>query len=163
MVGKQGGGVHRAGFDDGNQVTKDFISPSEWFGDLPDNIQALFVGRMVAKCLTDGEMLHARGDEPKGLYRIFSGQIKVSSVSPGGKEFVLAYLEPGHWFGEISLFDGSPRTHDAHALGETHLEVLNINEFNRILTAHPELYRYFYKLICNRLRMAFHYIEESAF
>jgi CRP-like cAMP-binding protein len=33
-------------------------------------------------------------------------------------------VEPGNWFGEISLIDGSPRTHDATALTPVDLLVV---------------------------------------
>ena len=35
----------------------------------------------------------------------------------------VTYCEPGVWFGDIALFDGLPRTHDADAHGETGLQV----------------------------------------
>ena len=41
-----------------------------------------------------------------------------------GKQVTLTYVEPGTWFGDIALFDGMPRTHDAHAHGETTLLVV---------------------------------------
>ena len=41
------------------------------------------------------------------------GAVRVSSVSLSGKQVSLTYVEPGTWFGDIALFDGLPRTHDA--------------------------------------------------
>jgi CRP-like cAMP-binding protein len=40
-------------------------------------------------------------------------------------------LEPGNWFGEISLIDGSPRTHDATALSALDLLVVPHQAFGQ--------------------------------
>ena len=48
------------------------------------------------------------------------GAVRVSSVSLSGKQVTLTYVEPGTWFGDIALFDGLPRTHDANAHGDDH-------------------------------------------
>ena len=48
------------------------------------------------------------------------GAVRVSSVSLSGKQVTLTYVEPGTWFGDIALFDGLPRTHDADAHGRDH-------------------------------------------
>ena len=48
------------------------------------------------------------------------GAVRVSSVSLSGKQITLTYVEPGTWFGDIALFDGLPRTHDANAHGDDH-------------------------------------------
>ena len=45
-----------------------------------------------------------------------SGQL-IELESLAGKQVTLTYAEPGTWFGDIALFDGLPRTHDAHAQG----------------------------------------------
>ena len=52
------------------------------------------------------------------------GAVRVSSVSLSGKQVTLTYVEPGTWFGDIALFDGMPRTHDANAHGATTLLVV---------------------------------------
>ena len=47
------------------------------------------------------------------------GAIRISAVSENGKEALLILVEAPHWFGEIALFDGQARTHDAYAEGHT--------------------------------------------
>lgn len=118
-------------------------------------------GRCVRKRLADGQRLFSRGDAPDGLYGLVRGQIRVVGRGPEGRELLLILLDPGQWFGEISLFDGLPRTHDAFARGETELLVLPRRDFRAILDASPELYRPFLELLCHRLRMAFSMIEDA--
>lgn len=69
--------------------------------------------RRGAMVFRQGDPAHAAGG---GFYGLVAGSIKISSLRPDGREAILALLEPGNWFGEITLIDGSPRTHDATAL-----------------------------------------------
>lgn len=128
---------------------------------LPAPVLAQLEGRCVRKRLADGQCLFSRGDAPDGLYGLVRGQIRVVGRGPDGRELLLILLDPGQWFGEISLFDGLPRTHDAYARGETELLVLPRRDFRDILDASPALYRPFLELLCHRLRMAFAMIEDA--
>jgi CRP-like cAMP-binding protein len=49
------------------------------------------------------------------------GAVRVSSTSITGKQITLTYVEPGIWFGDVAIFDGDRRTHDAYAHGATTL------------------------------------------
>ena len=57
--------------------------------------------------------MHAAGG---GFYGLAAGMIEISTLLHDGRGAILAVLEPGNWFDEISLIDGSPHTHDATAL-----------------------------------------------
>jgi CRP-like cAMP-binding protein len=84
----------------------------------------------------------------------------VSSVSLSGKQITLTYVEPGTWFGDIALFDGLPRTHDADAHGATTLLVVRKTDFKALLAQHVELYDALLRLNCRRLRLMFDQVEE---
>ena len=47
----------------------------------------------------------AAGDESNSLFYIFSGSVTVLIEDKHGHEIILAYLNPGDFFGEIGLFD----------------------------------------------------------
>ncbi len=73
----------------------------------------------------------------------------------------LTYVEPGAWFGDIALFDGLPRTHDAHAHGATTLLVVRKADFKATcLSQHVELYDALLRLNCRRLRLMFDAVED---
>jgi CRP-like cAMP-binding protein len=69
-------------------------------------------------------------------------------------------VEPGTWFGDIALFDGLPRTHDANAHGETTLLVVRKADFKELLAQHVELYDALLRLNCRRLRLLFDVVED---
>ena len=45
------------------------------------------------------------GDKPESLYYIIEGSVSVVIEDKEGREIVLAYLNPGDFFGEFGLFD----------------------------------------------------------
>jgi CRP-like cAMP-binding protein len=72
----------------------------------------------------------------------------------------LTYVEPGTWFGDIALFDGLPRTHDATAHGQTTVLVVGKADFKDLLAKHVELYDALLRLNCRRLRLLFDAVED---
>lgn len=84
--------------------------------------------RRGAMVFRQGDPVHAAG---AGFFGLAAGSIKISTLRQDGREAILAVLEPGNWFGEISLIDGSPRTHDATALRALDLLVVPGEAFAR--------------------------------
>lgn len=134
-----------------------------WFADLPADAIEHLVSCARLRNLSDGQCLHRKGDPGDGLYGVLSGGIKVSSSSADGREAVLTILEPGSWFGEISLFDNQPRTHDGWAQGATQLLMIPRAGFQQLLKQRPELYAHFVQLLCWHIRLSFSVIEDTAF
>lgn len=135
---------------------------SRWFSGLPADAMAEMVAMARLRRLEDGQLLHAQGDLPDGLYGVSKGAIRISNTGAEGREALLTVLAPGNWFGEISLFDGLPRTHDAHAMGATELLFIPRRDFHQLLGRRPELYPHFMRLLCKRLRQSFNMLEDSA-
>ena len=60
-----------------------------------------------------GEKIFSQGDRADSIYFIQAGRVKISVVSAGGKEAVLAMLGPHDFFGEGSLVGQSLRVSTA--------------------------------------------------
>lgn len=144
------------------QQLVELLQRNRWFRDLPEGCINEMVALARWRHLEDGERLHAKEDAPDGLYGVVSGAVKVSSTGPDGREALLTVLSPGNWFGEISLFDGLPRTHDAHGSGPTELLMIPRQGFHQLLERRPELYPHFMRLLCRRIRLSFAMLEDSA-
>jgi CRP/FNR family transcriptional regulator, cyclic AMP receptor protein len=70
------------------------------------------------------------------------------------------YIEPGIWFGDVAIFDGDRRTHDAYAHGETVLLCVARGDFQKILANHIELYEALMRLQARRIRQLFGLVED---
>jgi CRP-like cAMP-binding protein len=131
-----------------------------WFGDLPAPLRAGLLGAAVVRSLRSGQRLFSRGDAPCGLYCVLEGSIRASGVNESGREALLVLVEPPNWFGEISLFDGQPRTHDAVAEGPTRVLQVPQPALLALLAAEPRYWRDLALLLCHKLRLAFVALED---
>ncbi len=136
------------------------IETGSWFSKLSQSLREAILARAVVRRIADGAILGARGAEAQEWCGVALGAVRVSSVSLSGKQVTLTYVEPGTWFGDIALFDGMPRTHDAHAHGATTLLVVRRADFRSLLAQHVELYEALLRLNCRRLRLLFDTVED---
>jgi CRP-like cAMP-binding protein len=109
------------------------LSANKWFGSLPMAERKIMLAAGELLRLRAGEMLFRQGDAPGGFYALVKGSMKMSTLSADGKEAILVVLETGTWFGEISLIDKQPRTHDATALGPAEILVVPRTVFQTMM------------------------------
>jgi CRP/FNR family cyclic AMP-dependent transcriptional regulator len=149
----------------GNRSARDYrelLRTGRWFGALPEPLAEALLQAAALRRLAPREQLFARGDTPCGLYAVVDGGIAVSGSSESGREALLTVLEPPSWFGEISVFDGQPRTHDAVAEGEATVVHVPQAALDRILAAEPRYWRDLGLLVTSKLRLAFTAMEDMA-
>jgi CRP/FNR family cyclic AMP-dependent transcriptional regulator len=136
------------------------IDQGPWFATLSPALRQDILQRSTVRHVTDGECVSLRGAPAQEWCGVASGAVRVSSISLSGRQVILTYVEPGTWFGDIALFDGWPRTHDAHAHGATTLLVVRKPDFQQLLADHVELYDALLRLNCRRLRLMFEAHED---
>lgn len=93
-----------------------------------------------------------------GRFIRISGQ---SGKENDAREALLVVLTPPQWFGEISVFDGSARTHHAHAAEPSVLLQVPQAELLAWLKEHPRHWRDLAVLMADKLRLAFTTMEEQ--
>jgi CRP-like cAMP-binding protein len=136
------------------------IESGAWFSKLSPTLRNAILARASVRRLSDGDSLAARGSAAQEWCGVAHGAVRISTVSLAGKQVTLTYAEPGTWFGDIALFDGLPRTHNADAHGSTTLLVVRKPDFKQLLAEHVELYEALLRLNCRRLRLLFDQFEE---
>lgn len=140
------------------------MSANPWFGALPLADRKAVLGACELQRLRPGEMLFRQGDRvPAGhgaFYGLVSGRIKASSLREDGKEAILVVLEAGNWFGEISLIDQQPRTHDATALGEAEVLALPRRAFDALMKR-PAFALAVCRMLAARVRSLYGMVEDA--
>ena len=136
------------------------IESGAWFSKLSIKLKSAILARALVRRLGDGDPLATRGSPAEEWCGVARGAVRISTVSLSGKQVTLTYAEPGTWFGDIALFDGLPRTHDADAHGVTTLLVVRKLDFKELLSQHVELYDALLRLNCRRLRLMFDQFED---
>jgi signal transduction histidine kinase len=109
-----------------------------------------------------GDVIFQEGDPGRTMYLVGHGRVKISKLGRGHQQETLSFIEPGQFFGEMSLFDGQPRSAQATAVEPTILGSVDDHTFHNILEAAPsDLHLNFLRSVVERLRRAnSHFITE---
>ncbi|PQA79442.1 Crp/Fnr family transcriptional regulator [Rhodoferax sp. TS-BS-61-7] len=140
------------------------LNSGRWFTQLPAEFAQALLQIAKLRTLQTGDALFLRDSAPCGLYALVSGAIRISGQSGqrnDAREALLVVLTPPQWFGEISVFDGSVRTHHAHAAEPSTVLQVPHEELLAWLQAHPAHWRDLAVLMADKLRMAFVSMEEQ--
>ncbi|HOP62126.1 MAG TPA: cyclic nucleotide-binding domain-containing protein [Spirochaetota bacterium] len=85
----------------------------------------------------NGENIIRSGQLEQRMYIILEGRVSIILQS-GDEQFVVATMEKGDFFGEISLFTDHPRSATVRALGDVKLAYIdNINQLKAFLIKNP--------------------------
>ena len=106
--------------------------------DLTDSEWTSFLGLMERRRFSRGAQILTAGECDRTLYLIASGEVGVAVDRPAGR-LRLATIGEGSVFGEMSFFDGAPRS--AHVLADTDVEVLALHQdrFEQLAAWHPRI------------------------
>lgn len=94
-------------------------------------------GRLRHQALRRGEILFREGDPGDEMFLIREGTIIISKAVTGRVEQVLARMAAGEFFGEMALFDRSPRSATIQAETDTTLLVLDRDNLQLLIDTNP--------------------------
>jgi CRP/FNR family cyclic AMP-dependent transcriptional regulator len=117
----------------------------------PELAAALFAAARPHRLKAD-QTLFTAGDPGDGCYRIEQGLLKVTVVSPAGRERILAILGPGTLVGELAIIDAQPRSASVVAARDSELSFISRAAFAAVAEANPDVYRHIVMLLVRRLR-----------
>lgn len=109
------------------------------FDSLDPRQKALILSRSHHRTVEKGDFLYHPGDAGNRLYIINSGEVKISKLSPAGKEQILHILGAREILGEHALFSSEPLQNTAQALSRTHLCIIHGEEVKGLILEHPEI------------------------
>jgi CRP/FNR family cyclic AMP-dependent transcriptional regulator len=104
-----------------------------------------------------------KGEPGDALYIVISGKLKVAAMSEDGREAILAILEDGETFGEMSLLDEHPRSANVVAVQDSELLVIQRQDFSSYLVSHPKAAISLLGILCRRLRLMDDMMEDMRF
>ena len=84
-----------------------------------------------------GETVFAAGHPGGGMHVVLSGRVEVSIDDADGERVVLQEVGKGGIFGELSLFDGEPRSATVVALEPTRTFLIDREDLMRLFARHP--------------------------
>jgi CRP-like cAMP-binding protein len=143
--------------------TAELLSRSELFSALDaDTITTIAASARVVS-LRRNELVFSEGDEAVDMYVVRAGRIAIANRSIDGRESVMALMEPGDLFGEMSFFDGNPRSADARALEASDLLAVPFRPIREAFEARPDFLWHVVELLVKRLRSTDEALADSVF
>jgi CRP-like cAMP-binding protein len=111
------------------------LEQTPFFGRLDDELLPSIRRSAVRR----GETLFAKGDPGDQLHGLMSGQLKLISQGPRGREVALGLVAPGELVGDLGAVLGSPRYASAVALAHCELASITREALDGVLARRPEL------------------------
>ncbi len=130
---------------------------------LQDNLIQRFLEHCHRKTYPSKQLIIREGDPSADLYYIISGSVSVQVEDKKGREIVLAYLNPGDFFGELGLFDESSKR-SAFVRAKEKCEIAQIS-YERIKSLHdlfPDLLFTIASQLAIRLRKTSRKVSDLA-
>jgi uncharacterized membrane protein len=109
------------------------------FISMDDEERAAIAAIMDELHFKAGQVVYTAEQTGGTFYVIQSGQIELSITDDDGEKLVLEILDPGDFFGELSLLDGGTRSATAMAIQRTDVLVLERHEFLDLLMQRPHM------------------------
>lgn len=110
-----------------------------------------------------GDIIFQKDDPGNSLFIVARGSVRIYVPSTQGADLTLAVLGPGHFFGDLSLLDGRPRSASAAALGDTNVVILERSDFVAVIRTRPAAVMSVLSVVVRRLRDTDEMASDLAF
>ncbi len=128
----------------------------------PDHLRAI-AERLVLQHVPAGEPVYRRGEAGDALYLVDAGEVEIAAENPAGVVEELDRVQPGGFFGEMSLLTGRNRTDNAIATRDTNLWVLYKADLDELVGMDPNIGAILNQVVAARLAAQDESIDEQRY
>jgi len=132
------------------------------FSEFSDDELRAVVELVSERSFKKGVTIFHEGQPGTAFYIIKSGRIKVYKLAEDGRELILGVFGDGALFGDVPVFDGGPYPAGAATLVDTRVYFINREDFERLVTGHPEMALKVIRVLGRRLRQAHGFVMDIA-
>lgn len=133
------------------------------FGALPEPVRSELSARAEERQFARNDIIFRQGEPATELFVVGAGRVAIANSSRDGRETVVAVLDDGSLFGEMSMFDDAPRSADARALTDVTVVVLGYEHTRHVLEQRPEVLWDVVRLLTARLRATDEALADAVF
>jgi CRP/FNR family cyclic AMP-dependent transcriptional regulator len=145
---------------------KAFLLATPFFGGLSDASLELLVSMLVERCFDAGATVVAEGEQGRSMFIVHSGQLVVSKLldADSGRVLRMSGLEPGDFFGEMTLIEMQNRS--ATVVAESPTVLYELTAWKLYTCYKTDIHAYVMVMqniareLCRRLRRADNRIAE---
>lgn len=107
---------------------------------LDQKTEFLLIANSVRRQYRKDDVIIRAGEAGDTLFYVINGSVAVTIENTEGKDLIIAYLDRGHFFGEVGLFlDNAPRTAWVRAREKTEVAAIPYAQFHQLAQEHNEL------------------------
>lgn len=115
------------------------------------------------KKISKSQPIYFAQDPSNSIYFLKQGRVKLTRTSSDGKEMIVALINPGDIFGEMSIIEDSERSDYAVTMEESLICAISKNDFKNFIEKNPSLNLKLTKLIGFKMRKYSERIEGLVF
>lgn len=143
---------------------KAFLLATPFFGGLADASLERLVSMLVERRFDAGATIVAEGEPGRSMFIVHAGHLVVSKLGEAGRSLRMTDLEPGDFFGEMTLIEMQNRSATVAAESDTVLYELTARDLYAYYKADIQAYvlvmQNINRELCRRLRRADRRIAE---
>ena len=129
-----------------------FFRKFDLFNELDDRELASIAAVAKTRRYAKDDVVFHESESGDVFFLIREGKVKVTMISPEGKEIILSMLGPGDFFGEMALLDDEPRSATVVAMEPLEAVTIWRSDFLSILQENFSITRKVLAEISRRLR-----------
>lgn len=133
------------------------------FSKLEQDEVKLICERASEKRFLKEEVIFFEDNNNDSLYILVEGRVKLTMLSPDGKEKVLTILQVGDIFGEMSLFDQDTHMITAEVIEDARLVILPFTDLKTIIRKEPGVAIKIIEALAKKTRLLTSQIRELVF
>lgn len=117
----------------------EFLKNVRIFASLAEEGRTLVAKRLNERRYPDGHVLFHQGDAGDELFIVKEGHVSISVATSDGEMVEIAGFSAGEFFGEMSIFDNSPRSATCSVAEDSVLLSLRGEDFRSFITDSPAI------------------------
>jgi CRP-like cAMP-binding protein len=116
-----------------------FLKRCDLFQRLGQEQLAALEARCRVRKFPRATPVYLPSDQADGVLLLAEGRVKIGSITPDGKQSILAFIEPGELFGELSLLGSQQREEYAETLEKSTVVLIPGKEMRQLLAENLEV------------------------
>jgi CRP/FNR family cyclic AMP-dependent transcriptional regulator len=109
------------------------------FCDLPETALEAFEQIRFSSAYPKGAVLFVEGQEPRGIFIVCQGRVKLSVSASDGKTLILEVAEAGEVLGLAAAVSNKPYAVTAETIDPSQVNFIRRDDFLRFMRDHPEV------------------------
>ena len=143
---------------------EELLARTDFFADAPPSVVRDLAAIGSELHLIRGDVLFREGDIADSVYLVVSGRVAIAIANPiDHRETVVALMDGGDLFGEMSMLDEGPRSALARALEPSVVLAIPFDPVVKAFRSDPTLLWAVTRLLAQRLRVMDEALADSVF